>query len=37
MGMLVVVAIDARMRVDGHGIYTAKDLRVGMFTSTDSF
>jgi 3-hydroxyacyl-[acyl-carrier protein] dehydratase/trans-2-decenoyl-[acyl-carrier protein] isomerase len=34
---LVMAVSDARMRVDGREIYTAKDLRVGMFTSTDSF
>lgn len=28
---------DAVMEVDGREIYTAKDLRVGLFTSTDSF
>ena len=28
---------DARMLVDGREIYTAKDLRVGLFTSTDDF
>ncbi|RXD80218.1 beta-hydroxydecanoyl-ACP dehydratase, partial [Xanthomonas perforans] len=28
---------DARMLVDGREIYTAKDLRVGMFTSTENF
>jgi 3-hydroxyacyl-[acyl-carrier protein] dehydratase/trans-2-decenoyl-[acyl-carrier protein] isomerase len=25
------------MEVDGREIYTAKDLRVGLFTSTDDF
>jgi 3-hydroxyacyl-[acyl-carrier protein] dehydratase/trans-2-decenoyl-[acyl-carrier protein] isomerase len=25
------------MEVDGREIYSAKDLRVGLFTSTDSF
>lgn len=28
---------DAHMTVDGREIYTAKDLRVGLFTSTDGF
>ncbi len=28
---------DATMEVDGRVIYTAEDLRVGLFTSTDSF
>ncbi|MEC7816797.1 MAG: beta-hydroxydecanoyl-ACP dehydratase, partial [Pseudomonadota bacterium] len=28
---------DARMEVDGREIYTASDLRVGLFTSTDDF
>jgi 3-hydroxyacyl-[acyl-carrier protein] dehydratase / trans-2-decenoyl-[acyl-carrier protein] isomerase len=28
---------DATMEVDGRQIYTATDLRVGLFTSTDSF
>ncbi|MDX1455078.1 MAG: 3-hydroxyacyl-[acyl-carrier-protein] dehydratase FabA [Gammaproteobacteria bacterium] len=28
---------DARMLVDGREIYTASDLRVGLFQSTDSF
>jgi 3-hydroxyacyl-[acyl-carrier protein] dehydratase/trans-2-decenoyl-[acyl-carrier protein] isomerase len=28
---------DASMSVDGREIYTAKDLRVGLFTSTDDF
>ena len=28
---------DARMLVDGREIYTAKDLRVGLFTSTEGF
>ena len=28
---------DARMLVDGREIYSAKDLRVGLFTSTESF
>jgi 3-hydroxyacyl-[acyl-carrier protein] dehydratase/trans-2-decenoyl-[acyl-carrier protein] isomerase len=28
---------DATMSVDGRCIYTATDLKVGLFTSTDSF
>jgi len=28
---------DGRMLVDGKEIYTAKDLRVGLFTSTQDF
>jgi 3-hydroxyacyl-[acyl-carrier protein] dehydratase/trans-2-decenoyl-[acyl-carrier protein] isomerase len=28
---------DASMSVDGRVIYTATDLKVGLFTSTDSF
>jgi 3-hydroxyacyl-[acyl-carrier protein] dehydratase/trans-2-decenoyl-[acyl-carrier protein] isomerase len=28
---------DASMEVDGREIYNAKDLRVGLFTSTDEF
>ncbi len=28
---------DATMEVDGRTIYTAKDLRVGLFTSTENF
>jgi 3-hydroxyacyl-[acyl-carrier protein] dehydratase/trans-2-decenoyl-[acyl-carrier protein] isomerase len=28
---------DAVMQVDGREIYFAKDLRVGLFTSTDQF
>ena len=28
---------DATMEVDGREIYSAKDLRVGLFTSTDDF
>ena len=34
---LVMAQADARMLVDGREIYTAKDLRVGLFTSTESF
>ncbi|MDY6920455.1 MAG: 3-hydroxyacyl-[acyl-carrier-protein] dehydratase FabA [Pseudomonadota bacterium] len=34
---LVIGIGDASLQVDGSEIYTAKDLRVGLFTSTDSF
>ena len=34
---LVMAQADARTLVDGREIYTAKDLRVGLFTSTESF
>lgn len=34
---LVMGIADGRMLVDGREIYTAKDLRVGLFTSTDNF
>lgn len=34
---LVLGIADGRLEVDGREIYTAKDLRVGLFTSTDSF
>ena len=34
---LVLGIADARMDVDGREIYTAKDLRVGLFKSTDDF
>ena len=34
---LILGIADGRMFVDGKEIYTAKDLRVGLFTSTDSF
>ena len=34
---LVMGIADGRMRVDGREIYTARDLRVGLFTSTDDF
>ena len=34
---LVLGIADGRMEVDGREIYTAKDLRVGLFTSTDDF
>ncbi|HEU0153066.1 MAG TPA: 3-hydroxyacyl-[acyl-carrier-protein] dehydratase FabA [Arenimonas sp.] len=36
-GKLALVIADGRMRVDGREIYTAKDLRVGLFTSTEGF
>lgn len=34
---LVMGIADASMSVDGKEIYSAKDLRVGLFTSTDGF
>lgn len=34
---LVMGIADAIMDVDGREIYTAKDLRVGLFTSTENF
>lgn len=34
---LTMAIADARMEVDGREIYTAKDLKVGMFNSTDDF
>jgi 3-hydroxyacyl-[acyl-carrier protein] dehydratase/trans-2-decenoyl-[acyl-carrier protein] isomerase len=34
---LVLGIADGRVRVDGREIYTATDLKVGLFTSTDSF
>jgi 3-hydroxyacyl-[acyl-carrier protein] dehydratase/trans-2-decenoyl-[acyl-carrier protein] isomerase len=34
---LVMGIADGVLSVDGKDIYTAKDLRVGLFTSTDSF
>jgi len=37
MRKLVMGIADAEMQVDGKTIYTAKDLRVGLFTSTESF
>jgi 3-hydroxyacyl-[acyl-carrier protein] dehydratase/trans-2-decenoyl-[acyl-carrier protein] isomerase len=33
---LVMAIADARMFVDGREIYTATDLRVGLFTATES-
>ena len=37
MRKLFMGIADARMEVDGREIYVAKDLRVGLFTSTDGF
>lgn len=34
---LVMGIADGRMLVDDREIYTAKDLRVGLFTSTENF
>jgi 3-hydroxyacyl-[acyl-carrier protein] dehydratase/trans-2-decenoyl-[acyl-carrier protein] isomerase len=34
---LVLGVADGVMKVDGREIYAAKDLRVGLFTSTDNF
>ena len=34
---LVMAQADARMLVDGREIYTAKNLKVGLFTSTENF
>jgi len=34
---LIMGIADAIMEVDGRAIYEAKDLRVGLFTSTDNF
>jgi 3-hydroxyacyl-[acyl-carrier protein] dehydratase/trans-2-decenoyl-[acyl-carrier protein] isomerase len=34
---LVLGIADGRMLVDGREIYTATDLKVGLFTSTDAF
>ena len=34
---LVMGIADGRMLVDGREIYTATDLKVGLFTSTDAF
>ena len=34
---LVLGVADGALKVDGREIYTAKDLRVGLFTSTDNF
>jgi 3-hydroxyacyl-[acyl-carrier protein] dehydratase/trans-2-decenoyl-[acyl-carrier protein] isomerase len=37
MRRLVMGIGDAVMEVDGREIYSARDLRVGLFTSTDNF
>lgn len=37
MRKLVMGIADATLEVDGREIYSAKDLRVGLFTSTDDF
>jgi 3-hydroxyacyl-[acyl-carrier protein] dehydratase/trans-2-decenoyl-[acyl-carrier protein] isomerase len=37
MRKLVMGIADARMEADGKEIYAAKDLRVGLFTSTEGF
>jgi 3-hydroxyacyl-[acyl-carrier protein] dehydratase/trans-2-decenoyl-[acyl-carrier protein] isomerase len=34
---LTLAIADGTMSVDGRQIYTAEDLRVGLFTSTDDF
>ena len=34
---LTMAIADATMSVDGREIYSAEDLRVGLFTSTDDF
>lgn len=34
---LVMAIADGRVLVDGREIYTARDLRVGLFTSTEAF
>jgi 3-hydroxyacyl-[acyl-carrier protein] dehydratase/trans-2-decenoyl-[acyl-carrier protein] isomerase len=34
---LVMGIADASMSIDGREIYTAKNLRVGLFTSTENF
>ncbi len=34
---LIMAIADGAMSVDGREIYTAEDLRVGLFTSTDNF
>lgn len=36
-GKLAMVIADGRMLVDGRGIYSANDLRVGLFASTAGF
>ena len=37
MRKLIMGIADASMEVDGETIYTAKDLRVGLFSTTDNF
>jgi len=37
MRKLCMGIADAEMRVDGKSVYLAKDLRVGLFTSTENF
>lgn len=37
MRKLILGIADATMEVDGREIYSGKDLRVGLFTETDSF
>ena len=37
MRKLVMGLADGRMEIDGREIYTAKDLRVGLFVRTDNF
>jgi len=37
MRRLFMGVADAEVEVDGRIIYTAKDLRVGLFTSTEDF
>lgn len=37
MRKLIMGIADASMAVDGQTIYTAKDLRVGLFSTTDNF
>lgn len=37
MRKLIMGIADATMEVDGREIYAAKDLRVGLFTSTENF
>ena len=34
---LVLAIADGSVSVDGREIYTAKDLKVGLFTSTEDF
>ncbi|MFA7486726.1 MAG: beta-hydroxydecanoyl-ACP dehydratase, partial [Lysobacteraceae bacterium] len=36
-GKLELIIADGSTLVDGREIYTAEDLRVGLFTSTDGF